>query len=257
MELEVARADPAGNITLLVTGPVPPALRPRAAVALMEAHGGEQVGFFTPPRQGGQVRLEMMGGEFCGNAARAAGYWAARTAGIQGAAAVAVEISGAAGPVTVEADTLRGAARAEMPLPLEAVQWRGLPAARFPGIVHALCPPPAPDAARARELARELAADFGAGAAGLMYLDREEGFLQPVVYVRDTDTLFFESSCASGSAAAAYLLSRERRESASWELRQPGGAILARAEYSDRVLRRLTIGGSVRILETFRARLKL
>lgn len=257
MELEVVRADPAGNITLLVTGPVPPPLRPRAAVALMEAHGGEQVGFLTPPRQGGQIHLEMMGGEFCGNAARAAGYWAARTAGVQGMAAVAVEVSGAAELVTVRADTQKGTAQADMPLPLEAVQWRGQPAARFPGIVHALCSPPVPEAARARELARELAADFGAGAAGLMYLDRGEGFLQPVVYVRDTDTLFFESSCASGSAAVAFLLARAGRESAAWELRQPGGAILARAEYSDRVLRRLTIGGSVRIQETFRARIEL
>lgn len=87
-----------------------------------------------------------------------------------------------------------------------------------------------------------------------MYLDRGEGFLQPVVYVRDTDTLFFESSCASGSAAVAFLLGPGRPGERRLELRQPGGAILARAEYSDRVLRRLTIGGSVRIQETFRAR---
>lgn len=179
------------------------------------------------------------------------------TAGVQGMAAVAVEVSGAAELVTVRADTQKGTAQADMPLPLEAVQWRGQPAARFPRDRPRPVFSARTGSGPARELARELAADFGAGAAGLMYLDRGEGFLQPVVYVRDTDTLFFESSCASGSAAVAFLLARAGRESAAWELRQPGGAILARAEYSDRVLRRLTIGGSVRIQETFRARIEL
>ena len=77
LELDLLRADPAGNITLLVLTPVSPALRPAAARELLRRHGAEQAGFLVPPRLGGDCRLEMMGGEFCGNAAMASACYLA------------------------------------------------------------------------------------------------------------------------------------------------------------------------------------
>ena len=74
MELNVLRADPAGNITLFVLDPVPAGDRAGLAARLMAGSDAEQVGFVCPPVMGGGCagRMEMAGGEFCGNATRAA-----------------------------------------------------------------------------------------------------------------------------------------------------------------------------------------
>ena len=65
MELSFQLADPAGNITLLVTTPVPREDHPTLAAGLLsipELHA-EQVGFLVPPQGAGVIRLAMMGGE--------------------------------------------------------------------------------------------------------------------------------------------------------------------------------------------------
>ena len=258
MELDVVRADPAGNVTLLVLTAVPAGLRARAAAALMERYGGEQVGFLTPPRLGGQVRLEMMGGEFCGNAARAAGYWQALTAGVRGRALISVEVGSCAEPLAVLADTAEETAQAEMPLPSALETWESLPAAVFPGIVHVLCADREPEEDHARRVTRALTGRYGVGAAGVLYLRRADLRLRPAVYVRDTETLCFESSCASGSAACAALLSAGCRDGAvHYDLAQPGGVIRASAVRRRGELVSLTVGGALRVGTPFRAELAL
>ena len=76
MDLSFQAADPAGNITLLVTTPVPPQDYPAVAARLLSIRelDAEQVGFLVPPQGEGALRLEMMGGEFCVNALRCAGF---------------------------------------------------------------------------------------------------------------------------------------------------------------------------------------
>ena len=76
MELRLIMADPAGNRTAIVRTPVPAELRAETAAKIMKIQElrAEQVGFEAVPRLGGAGRLEMMGGEFCGNAARSFGF---------------------------------------------------------------------------------------------------------------------------------------------------------------------------------------
>ena len=63
--------DPTGNLTLLVTSPVPEPAQPETARRLMELEPAtEQVGFVSFRPEG--VRLRMAGGEFCGNASLSA-----------------------------------------------------------------------------------------------------------------------------------------------------------------------------------------
>ena len=96
MELSFQLADPAGNITLLVTTPVPREDHPTLAAGLLsipELHA-EQVGFLVPPQGAGVIRLEMMGGEFCGNALRCAGLYYAVQQGRRRAGRFPVEVSG-------------------------------------------------------------------------------------------------------------------------------------------------------------------
>ena len=76
MNVNVVKLDPSGNITLFVLSPVPVDDRRELNDALLSADpDAEQAGCLSG--SGRSVRVEMMGGEFCGNASRsAAAYWA-------------------------------------------------------------------------------------------------------------------------------------------------------------------------------------
>ena len=246
MELKVTAADPAGNVTLLVESPVPPESYRTVAghlLAMPELHG-EQVGFLTAPQMGGEVRLEMMGGEFCGNAARCAGLWQARKRGRDGA--VVVEMSGCSRLLTVEADGSE--AWAEMPLPCSTEEIRlggvNFTAVCFEGIVHLvgeLSPLPPETVARLLPKAVE---HFHLPAAGVMFLHGDQ--MIPAVYVRDTDTLIWERSCASGSTAVAW---RDAQSAPNGlrrlALQQPGGVIRTEAVCKGGRVRSIRIGGPV------------
>ena len=75
MEVKLRVADPAGNITIFVTSPVERNLYAKVANELLaiKEFRGEQVGFIER-HEDGSSHMEMMGGEFCGNATRSFGY---------------------------------------------------------------------------------------------------------------------------------------------------------------------------------------
>ncbi len=249
--LEFVRGDPAGNITLLVLTPVPESARSAAARALLERFGGEQAGFLAPPVLGGDCRLEMMGGEFCGNALRVLGRWWAEEH--PGTERLRGEISGCDRPL--EITVTAALVRAEIPLPEKITAFAGRDAAVFAGIVHLVGDGSVPTEEEARTLTRRACEHFSLPAAGVMTLDRNT--MTPAVYVRDTDTLYFESSCASGTAAAAAILSRSREGESVFVLRQPGGTLTARAVRREGELRALSVEGPVTLsaVETVPGRL--
>ena len=74
MKLNILRADPAGNTTVFVLDPIEKAQRAAIAEQIMAIPflKAEQVGYACPPEDGVDGRMEMMGGEFCGNALRCA-----------------------------------------------------------------------------------------------------------------------------------------------------------------------------------------
>ncbi len=95
MEVKIIRVDPAGNITVFVMSPLPDSDSGAALVnALLNdpALGAQQVGFVTPPEKEGALwKLNMMGGEFCGNAARSFGLLVARETGLFGRVSLMIE----------------------------------------------------------------------------------------------------------------------------------------------------------------------
>jgi diaminopimelate epimerase len=260
--MELAVADPARNITVFVRDP-PEAREERLRIARAILADGEleaeQVGFVYPPVSGGLWSLEMMGGEFCGNAARSFGLYAALEEGRRGRVSLSVRISGMEGPVTVNVDTLSGWAEAEMPrpeffdsldwsAPVSAAQERALPVVVFAGITHIIAPdiPASGETFRAIQERYERKISAAALPAALGVLFRGSRFMRPAVYVRDTDSLVFESSCGSGSAAIAAWESRALPDGeACYAIAQPGGVI------ETRVLRKagenaaIYIGGAV------------
>ncbi len=80
MRIRMLRADPAGNLTGFVLSPVAGEGRAALAARLMARDASlEQVAFVDEASLTGPLaRMDMMGGEFCGNAARAGRAGAAR-----------------------------------------------------------------------------------------------------------------------------------------------------------------------------------
>lgn len=253
-EYTVAVLDPAGNVTAIVCSDVSAAERARVAAQILRLPelGIEQVAFLTAPRSGGEIRLEMMGGEFCGNALRCAGFYQALRNGAQGKSCVFAEISGADGVQPVMADTAEGTASTVMPLPLsvQPAGWADVQATRvtFAGITHFVIDCAQPDETLVQ---RAIAAALEASAVGAIFLDRAHGSIKPVVFVRETASCVAENSCASGSVAAAVVLTADFADGITEiGIGQPGGTLEVGVQRTDGAVTGLSIGGAVRLTQT-------
>jgi diaminopimelate epimerase len=259
MKYDVQLADPAGNVTLLVTTPTEKSQYQTVAGRLLAIRelSAEQVGFLTPPVGDGVIRLEMMGGEFCGNALRCAGLYYAATQGFRRERKFPVEISGYDGSLTVWVNPLTQQVTAQMPVPLGIEEYplfgSPLQVVRLPGILHAICPGEAKDADQVKAALAKMAEDLSSPAAGVMFWQPQAETMTPAVYVRDTDSLYFEGSCASGSTslAAWHALRDGRDKTHKLTIRQPGGAIHTTAVLRGGKIQGITIGGKVTLGQAY------
>lgn len=244
-------ADPAGNLTAIVLSPVAPQARAAVAARMMARcpEGFEQVGFAEEDSLKGEFpRLCMMGGEFCGNAARAFACYAAGVRG-RGETRLSVAISGARNPVPVEIEPASGRAYAQMPLPCALdrlrADGRDIPLVRMEGIDHALLLNEAPSLELAE---RVLAAMPGQDAQGVLFV--QGGRMTPLVYVPATDTRVWESSCGSGTVALAWYLARRFADGTHvFAFDEPGGRLEARVAMKGGRAARIEMGGAVRLGE--------
>ncbi len=251
MELRYIKTDPTKNITLLVETPVAEAEQSAAAEKLMQLMPDcEQVGF-VGAADGCDAALRMMGGEFCGNASLSLAAVLAEKCGREGN--FTLRVSGAEKPVKVNiTQAIYGyAGSVAMPLPLKTERMRlgryAPQVVRFPGIAHAVVTERMP-VALAEMVIREWNAAVCADALGIMLFNESAGELTPVVYVRSTDTVVCEGSCASGTAAAA-VIAALRDGTADISLREPGGIMGARAVAANGSVTELSLTGRVAILE--------
>ena len=108
MEYSYYKIDPTGNITAIVETPTERNVQCRIAGLIMAADTTiEQVGFLEKPQGEASVRLQMMGGEFCGNASISAAALMAHKGGIV-SGDIALEVSGADEPLCVKVQKLDG-----------------------------------------------------------------------------------------------------------------------------------------------------
>ena len=247
--------NPTGNITALVESAVPVSQQPQIAAEIMRLHPAvEQVGFVRfplPPADDFLPELRMAGGEFCGNASMCAAALYAdtlRQAGYAGPAAISLRVSGAALPVQIrltEEAPEHWTAGVSLP-PAESVtdpelEWEGrrarVPLIRMEGISHLVIEQDSPffvlrdDREAAVKAVRAWCAACGALCLGLLFLEASgEGLrLTPLVFVPGSDTLFWENSCASGSAAVGMLLAERSGRTVSITLEEPGGTLRVRS----------------------------
>lgn len=232
--LRFYKASPGGNATILVLDPVPEEQRAEIAGLLMDAGHlqAEQVGFLdlaaTP------VRLDMMGGEFCGNACRAAAAVMAREGmGLDGNGEELcgeLSVSGVRRPVRLRVLESHEC-WVEMPLPegfdggmAELAPGMGL--VPLPGITH-LCvdenihPFPEDFACAAAALRTRFGLD--AEAVGCIWYGSSPA-IKPVVWVRSTRSTHYETGCGSGSLALALWLGRGQNLPMDLRVLQPSGS---------------------------------
>jgi len=252
-QLECIKTDPTGNITMLVKTPLSRENQPKAAGGIMEDFPDcEQVGFLE--ESDGGTRLQLMGGEFCGNATLS---YAACLAQEQNADEMdaEVEVSGATDKVAVhvqkEGEIYKGTVT--MPLPVETKVYKftryKVPVIKFPGIAHAIVKEKMP-VPLAKMLIREWADKVKADAFGIMLLSDDGKSMTPIVYVKSTDTVVCEGSCASGTAAVGAFSALENQENVEMEIEQPAGKLGVRVEVADAAVRKIELVGSVRIVES-------
>ena len=252
MDLRYILADPSGNTTAFVLTPVARERYGPVARQVMAALDAEQVAFVH------DGRMDMMGGEFCGNASRSFALWQAlhtedglSLRPFTGQQTVTVRVSGAPHPLEVtlrgDGQTLRAAVSMPLPLrvlPLTDPSLGPVTLVEYPGISHLVLEGRAPDdgdLAAARALLTALDAD--SGCFGLLYTDSAN--MRPLVYVRDTDTLIWEASCASGTCAVAAARALAQKTDLQLELFQPGGSLTAKAHLQNGQLTALTLDGPV------------
>lgn len=230
MSISYRLYDPSGNITAVAYGKDSVSGRRAAAREILKAEPScEQVGFISEAAGGEDVSLEMVGGEFCGNAVFAAALWYAEEndvfSGGRSSAVVRVTVSGSEILEVVLTkdgeDSFYGSYR--FPRLIAREKLRGLDVFGFEGIKHAVIWDKAP-AADAEALVRELCEEAGSKAFGLMFTDARTFEVKPLVFVREPETLYWENSCASGSAAIAHAAAL-RGIPFEAELRFPGGII--------------------------------
>lgn len=255
MLISYRKADPSGNITGLVESPVSAPLRPFVTEQVLSACPDmEQLGFVSSC-ESADIRLDMSGGEFCGNATLSAAALELMRNG-QDKGTVSVSISGADEPLSVDVEKVSEGeylGRVDMPLP-KAVEQRtlpgglSLPVVEFPGISHVIA-----DTELSDEHAAELIAPWcealGAEALGIMLFDEAAMTLRPLVWVPGSGTLFWERSCASGSSALGAWLATRDAALQSLVLRQPGGEICVEAQLCRGRLSSLSMSGTVKLFD--------
>ena len=227
MELDYVLMDPTGNVTALVRTPVEPERQPELARALMDAEpSAEQTGFIE-----GKT-LNMAGGEFCGNATISAAAVYCHKNDI-GQAELDFAVSGARHPVhiSIKKDSEKEyTGTVYMPEPLEIKNIEliiggstvSAPAVDFGGITHIILNDKV-EKADCEESIKRTCASYGAKSLGFIFI--EEDKLTPLVYVTDPETLVWESSCASGTAAAGIYFAHKNGGFFSGEFTEPGGKL--------------------------------
>ena len=124
-------------------------------------------------------------------------------------------------------DLDRETAAAQMPMP-ELIEMAGdeadqmYPIVISRGISHMICMDKEVDEAFARRMIDRFGKAYSA--FGVMFVNGDD--LTPVVYVADPESVCFESSCGSGSLAAAWFMTRNKEDGFhGYSFNEPGGTI--------------------------------
>lgn len=232
-ELVIVR--PGGNDTALVKGLVEKSIRKTVNELILKDYSNvEQVGFYQyfPNRKLAQI--EMAGGEFCGNAIRALAFLLLK--GKQGI--IFIKSSGI-NEVLKAGINKRNEVYTQIPVikSLKKIKKMSRDVYFIPmeGIVFLITKNVTNDRQKIIEEGKSLLKQYNLlykyPAAGVIFVSQKQGKslkIDPVVWVRDVKTLFYESACASGTAAVGFLQSKITNSSRlKLNVKQPSGQYLS------------------------------
>lgn len=192
----------------------------------------EQGGFLLPATLPGCIgRIRMFGGEFCGNAARSAVWVFTQGKPSTGYLEFQVGDASRALAYTVFAD---GQVEIEMPLPKEDVvkECEDGILVNLDGISQLIIKynpgenlSPEELKSKARDLLRRNDL-LKRSASGVMFYSSESRNLEPVVWVRDIETYFYETACGSGTCAIGIAEAYSLGQAVEIPIKQPSGKII-------------------------------
>lgn len=276
MKLTFVKCNPTENMTILILDPVEPEHYPVIANRIMQENHlhAEQVGFVRLPEKeesGIDAVLEMMGGEFCANATRSLAAALAflkpsHNKKADGGLVYSLAVSGVQEPITchVKATNREGVyqSAAHLPLPLAvetlhfACPQEQEPAhpltgtlVTFPGIAHLVLQTKVEDPEGFFPLVLEALKERHHEALGLMCYDPLKSRMDPLVWVRETDTLIWERGCGSGTAAVGVALAAATQQTIRQTVFQPGGALEVTVKWESGI-RHVALDGEVAVVAT-------
>lgn len=258
LKIPFVKLSPSENTTIIVTDP---AIKKqnysdiaKTAMAYTHLHG-EQVGFITRKHHRNSMgRMEMSGGEFCGNGLLALGAYLAREKGMEKGTFL-VEFSGVEHTLECEIEQLQSAVyrvKGEMPVKSYRISKKQVKVGEgiidghlvvMEGITHFLFEQAEkkdhnPDFPSLLKILAKEGDNQAFGALGY-WMDGEEIKLSPWVYVPGIGSLQQERSCGSGSLALGLFWAQEKKSDIRINIVQPGGMIAVAIDY-DRTLKKVT-----------------
>ena len=217
--IEYTLINPTENYTILVLTDVPLDEYEKVAKELLkEEKKAEQVGFLKM-NANEEVFLRMAGDEFCGNATMSAAVYYCMKNNIK-KKVVAVNVYGINNLINVQVemkDNDEWEGIVEMPKVKEIKdvtfeEGETLPVVFMDGIAHIIVTKGSDELDATYEknikldVIKKRCEFLNVPALGVMLYEIDKSTLRPLVYVRQVNTLYWENSCASGTAALGYYL---------------------------------------------------
>ncbi|WP_336764681.1 diaminopimelate epimerase [Paenibacillus sp. USHLN196] len=265
-EIDFIKFSPTQNMTILVKTDHAAEQYSHIATRLMSYDNvyAEQVGFIEPTRRPEAVaRLEMAGGEFCGNACMALASHHASEAGLahQESMDIMLEVSGTDQLIMCHVKKQQNEydCQVSMPIPKQieqrTIRYEGIELdmviIRYAEFIHIVIEVDDFDDTmkkRAQTLARLLGLTLGDKLIGILLYQSKSEEMAPLIYVPELDSLIWERGCGSGTASVGAYLAWSQQRGITQYIKQPGGAIKVVAEWDGAELGSITIEGSVGIV---------
>ncbi|MEK7497261.1 MAG: hypothetical protein AAB657_05200 [Patescibacteria group bacterium] len=220
MKINYFIINPGGNITAIVCGKFTKKIKLKITKNILKINPtAEQVGFWTNTKNKNlDAKLEMAGGEFCGNALRSLG--ALLTYAGNNKSNFIIKSSGMKTPVKINSSEKFSS----ITINLELLKYKNN-ICSIPGIKYFLSEKKFTKLSAKSELAKKnLLINKASGVISYEKINEKTYKISPIVYVRDTETLYSESACASGTLALAYM-SYIKTGMKKMYVRQPSGSI--------------------------------
>ncbi len=189
----------------------------------------EQVGFISLPNQ--EPELMMAGGEFCGNATRSTAFYLLK--GNPGE--IQIKVSG------VDKKLIAGVSKskesfAQMPIYEDPAKLKllndGAIMVEMQGITHVVKRNDFPKNTNpeilkiyGKKYLQNLGLTESTPACGLMLVSQnnDQLYLDPIVWVKNMETLYYETACGSGTTALGLVEAKRRGKSVNMPVIQPSG----------------------------------